>query len=241
MPERRGLEFPQPGVRVPVISVVLPVRNGARWIAGALRSVAAQTLPADEIIVIDGQSTDESATIAAGFDRVSVVRQPDLGVAAGLNLGFAEARGDLIAMISCDDLWRPGKLALQADLLRDEALDVVFGQVRFFVDPADPQPPAIRPGLLDGSHPGHLLEVMMIRREIARNIGPFRTDLPVATDVDWFARLAQSGARKAMPSEVLVDKRLHAGGNAADPARTQPELLTALRSAIARKRAARHG
>ena len=223
------------GARIPSISVVLPVRNGARWIGEALDSVATQSLAADEILVIDGQSEDDSASIAARFDRVRVIRQPELGVGAGLNLGFVEARGDLVTMISCDDRWRSGKLALQAGLLRDPALDVVFGHVRFFVDPTDP-PPTVREGLLDGSHPGHLLEMMMIRREAAIAVGPFRTDLPVATDVDWFARLARSGARKAMPDKVLVDKRLHAGGNAAASARMNPELLTALRSAIAAKR-----
>lgn len=221
---------------LPTISVVLPVRNGARWIADALRSVTSQTLPPDEILVVDGQSEDASAAIAAGFDRVRVLAQPDRGVAAGLNLGFGQAKGDLLAMISCDDLWRPDKLALQAERLRDPALDVVFGHLRFFVDPADEPPVSIRAGLLEGSHPGHLLEVMMIRREALQRVGPFRTDLPVATDVDWFARLAETGAHKAMPEEILVDKRLHAGGNAADPARTQADLLTALRSAIARRR-----
>jgi glycosyltransferase involved in cell wall biosynthesis len=225
---------------MPTISVVLPVRNGARWIGEALRSVAAQSRAPDEILVVDGQSEDDSAAIAAAFDRVRVIRQPGLGVAAGLNLGFAEARGDYVTMISCDDRWRREKLALQEDRLADAGLDAVFGHVRFFLDPADP-PSSVREGLLERSHPGHLLEVMMIRRETALRLGGFRADLPVATDVDWFARLAHGGARTAMPAEVLVDKRLHAGSNAADPARTHPDLLAALRSAVERKRAAANG
>jgi glycosyltransferase involved in cell wall biosynthesis len=228
------------GVCVPIVSVVLPVRNGARWIGEALQSVAAQTRPPDENLVIDGQSIDGSAAIAARFDRVRIIPQPDLGVSGGLNLGFAEAGGDVVTMISCDDRWRPDKLERQIARLDDAALDVVFGHVRFFTDPGD-ESPAIRRDLLTGSHPGHLLEVMLIRREAAARVGPFRADLAVATDVDWFARLAQSGARKAMLDEVLVDKRLHAGGNSADPARAHPELLTALRSAVARKRAGGNG
>ena len=224
------------------ISVILPVRNGARWIGDALRSVADQTRAADEIIVVDGQSVDDSAAIAAGFADVRVVRQPDLGVGRGLDLGFAEARGDLLTMISCDDRWRPDKLALQsACFAEDPALDVVFGRVRFFADPDAPIPASARTDLLRGAHAGHLLEAMMIRREAARRVGPFRGDLAIATDVDWFARLAESGARKAMPDVVVVDKRLRADGNAADAGRNNAELLTALRDAIARRRVSAGG
>lgn len=224
------------------ISVVLPVRNGARWIGEALGSVVGQTRPPDEILVVDGQSQDDSAAIAARYPGVRVLRQPDLGVGAGLNLGFAEAAGDLVTMISCDDRWRPDKLAMQSTHLEaDPSLDVVFGRVCFFVGEADDPPASLRGELLHGSHPGHLLEIMMIRREAARRVGPFRTDLAIATDVDWFARLAETGARTAMPDEVMADKRLHAGGNAADPARNQGELLAALRDALARRRTLPHG
>jgi glycosyltransferase involved in cell wall biosynthesis len=224
---------------MPTISVVLPVRNGAKWLGEALASVVGQSRPPDEIIVVDGQSEDDSAAIAARFAGVRVIRQPDLGLAAGLNLGFAAVRGDYLTLISSDDLWRAGKLALQEDLLvRQPEVDVVFGRVRFFVAAGDVPPPSIRPGLLEGSHPGHLLEVMMARREVMQRIGPFRPDLAVAMDVDWFARLAEAGARKAMPDQVLVDKRLHAGALSALSERTNPELLTALRAAIARRRAA---
>lgn len=223
---------------MPSISVILPVRNGACWIGEALQSVAVQSRLPDEILVIDGQSSDDSAAIAAQFDRVRVVRQPDLGVAAGLNLGFAEARGDYLAMISCDDRWHPEKLAMQAGLLdSDPALDVVFGRICFFADAA---PPPALAHLIGGCHAGHLLEVMMIRREVAMRTGPFRSDLSVATDVDWFARLAEAGARKAMPEAILLDKRLRPESNSADPARTQAELLRALRDAVGRRRAA-HG
>ena len=82
---------------------------------------------------------------------------------------------------------------------------------------------------------------MMIRRELAQRVGPFRNDLSIATDVDWFARLAELGPRKAMPDAILVDKRLHAGSNTADAPRNQAELLTALRGAVARRRASGNG
>ena len=224
------------------ISVVLPVRNGARWIGEALTSVVGQTRPPDEIIVVDGQSQDDSAAIAARYPGVRVLRQPDLGVGAGLSLGFAQATGDLVTIISCDDRWRPDKLALQSGYLAsDPSLDVVFGHVCFFLDEADDPPASLRQELLCGSHPGHLLEIMMIRRELALRVGPFRADLAIATDVDWFARLAETGARTAMPEAVMADKRLHAGSNAADTARNQAELFTALRDAIGRRRSSAHG
>lgn len=219
------------------VSVVLPVRNGARWIGDALRSVVGQSRRPDEIIVIDGQSEDGSAEIAASYDRVRVMRQPALGLYAAFNLGFSEAQGDFIAPIAADDIWRPEKLALQSDLLeRDPSLDVVFGRVQYFVSGGDGLPPSVRPGLLEGSRAGPLLEMMMIRRSVIQRVGPFRTDLAIAADVDWFARLADAGACRAMPDEVLLEKRLHGGALSCDAGRTQQELLLALRDAVVRRR-----
>ena len=64
------------------LSVVVPVFDGARWLAAALESARAQTLPPDEIVVVDDGSTDDSAAIARAVPGVRVVTQPHAGVAA---------------------------------------------------------------------------------------------------------------------------------------------------------------
>ena len=100
------------------VSVVIPVYNAARFLADAIRSVQAQRHPRIEIIVVDDGSTDGSGEVARSFAGVRCLRQANGGIAAARNAGVHEARGNLLAFLDADDLWTPGKLALQLDVLR---------------------------------------------------------------------------------------------------------------------------
>jgi hypothetical protein len=105
-----------------LISVIIPARNAARFIASALSSVSEQTYRDLEIIVIDDGSSDATPDIvvaASNCDtRVRLMRLPHRGVSAARNSGIAAARGDLIATLDADDLWHPRKLEKQAAMLR---------------------------------------------------------------------------------------------------------------------------
>jgi glycosyltransferase involved in cell wall biosynthesis len=105
-----------------LVSVVLPVHNGAATIDETLRSVRSQTYGNLEIIIVDDGSDDETLDIvsrhAAADRRVRLCRQPQGGVAAARNAGIAQARGKLVAFIDADDLWAPEKIAKQIAALR---------------------------------------------------------------------------------------------------------------------------
>jgi hypothetical protein len=103
----------------PTVSAVIPVHNGARFVAESIASVLAQTHPVMECIVVDDGSTDATAEVLADFgDRVVVVRQEALGVAAARNAGMDKAGGDYFAFLDADDVWFPGKIAAQLAALR---------------------------------------------------------------------------------------------------------------------------
>lgn len=100
------------------ISVVLPTYNRAHVLERALRSVFDQTRGADEVIVVDDASTDDTAAVVAGFPSARLIRQPRNGGASrARNAGVREAAGDCIAFMDSDDAWDPGKLATQAEHL----------------------------------------------------------------------------------------------------------------------------
>jgi hypothetical protein len=94
----------------PMVSVIIAVRNGERFLRLAIESVLAQTYRPFEIVVIDGHSDDQTAAIAGSFPEARVVPQAGRGVADAYNLGIESAKADFIAFLSHDDLWTPDKL-----------------------------------------------------------------------------------------------------------------------------------
>src|SRR6185503_15656269 len=96
------------------VSVVVPTHNGERYIAEAIDSILAQTVPPAEIIVVDDGSIDEGPRIARSYDApVSVLHQANAGAAAARNTGIAAATQPYLAFLDHDDLWTPRKLELQ--------------------------------------------------------------------------------------------------------------------------------
>ncbi|MGV8996300.1 MAG: glycosyltransferase family 2 protein [Parvibaculaceae bacterium] len=96
-----------------MITFVMPNYNHAAYLDRSISGLLAQTRPADEIIIIDDASTDNSIDIiekyAARDTRIRLIRRPERrGVVTNLNLGFAEAKGDLIGFLGADDLVFPG-------------------------------------------------------------------------------------------------------------------------------------
>ena len=120
----------------PTVSVVVPVRDEAPFLAEALDSLSAQTYEDFEAIVVDDGSRDESADIAADYARrdrrFRVVRGAAAGVAAAMARGCADARGPLFARLDADDVALASRLELQVAALEDEGLDAVGGAVEYF-------------------------------------------------------------------------------------------------------------
>ena len=145
-----------------VIAVVIPVYNGAAFLAEAIDSALAQGDQLLDVLVVDDGSTDESAAVAARYaPRVRLMQQQNRGAAAARNAGVAATAGDLIAFLDADDTWYPGKLAKQlAAFDADASLDMVFGHALQFVmgTESDATP----------SVPAYLPSAMLVRRAALR-------------------------------------------------------------------------
>ncbi len=102
----------------PLVSVIIPAYNSARFIDDTLQSVYRQTYKNWEIILIDDGSTDDTkAALASHMGRIRYYFQQNRGTAAARNLGLQKARGELVAFLDDDDLWLPEKLNLQVRAL----------------------------------------------------------------------------------------------------------------------------
>jgi len=114
----------------PLVTVCVPVFNGARYLAESLDTHLAQTFADFELVILDNASTDETPTIAEAYarqdPRVRVVRhERNLGVARNFNVGVGLARGTYFRWGSCDDLFAPTSLARCLEVLRGRP-DVVL-------------------------------------------------------------------------------------------------------------------
>ncbi len=116
------------------ISAVIPTHNCASVIRATLDSVMHQTIPPDEILVLDDGSTDQTVSILGSYrPRVTIVPQKNQGVASARNALCERAQGDLVAFLDHDDLWHPGYLEVQRRLFREHPDAVAFftGHVDF--------------------------------------------------------------------------------------------------------------
>ncbi|MDY0039233.1 MAG: glycosyltransferase family A protein, partial [Desulforhabdus sp.] len=101
-----------------VVSVIIPTYNRASFLKEALDSVLLQQNAEMEVIVVDDGSTDDTAAIVESFGRaVTYLYQSNAGVSAARNTGIKAARGRWLALLDSDDLWLPGKLQFQLELL----------------------------------------------------------------------------------------------------------------------------
>jgi glycosyltransferase involved in cell wall biosynthesis len=121
----------------PLVSVLLPVRDEAPYLAEALASLSAQTFDDFEVVVVDDGSGDGSAEIAEAHARVDsrfrVVRQPQSGLVAALERARADARGRFLARMDGDDVALSHRLEIQvAALEADERLAACGGRISYF-------------------------------------------------------------------------------------------------------------
>ncbi len=103
----------------PIVSVVMPVYNTAKYVESAVASVLAQTFEDFELLIIDDAGQDNSIELCRAFDdpRIRIISQANRGLAGARNTGIRKARGQFIALLDSDDLWEAKKLEKHVDHL----------------------------------------------------------------------------------------------------------------------------
>jgi glycosyltransferase involved in cell wall biosynthesis len=188
------------------ISVVIPAYNAGAFIERAVRSVLAQSRPADEIIVVDDGSRDNTADVVGRFsDQVKLIRQANAGVSAARNAGICAAAGDWITFLDADDEWLPDYLKKQIELLsRNPHLVWSAANYETCCDNrhAAEMDPALAERLLGGSDyfadyfeaysRGFVgcSDTMLIRKTVLLEAGLFPVNLRIAEDIDLWWRIA---------------------------------------------------
>ena len=220
----------------PLISIIIPTWNSAKFLDECVRSVQAQSFREFEVIFVDGGSTDDTLTIASAYSKGRIISQTRPGLAAAWNEGILASRGTYVAFLDSDDWWESNCLSRHMDGLCDApSYDYSIGQVKYFTENADALPRGFKPSLLLGSHRALMPGCFVGKRSLFDRIGLFDESLRVATDIQWFHDLKLTGASFHELNEHVLNKRVHDSNLSYTLAETptyRRELLSVLRRRI---------
>ena len=227
----------------PLVTVIVPVFNGARFLPAAIASIAKQARGRVRAILIDDGSTDDSPAViaahAAAHEWIETIRHPaNLGVAAARNAGISRVATPYIAFLDQDDTWAENKLDRQfAVLAAEPELDFVIARQSFHLEAGIARPSWAKDRFFQGPQPGYVFGTMLGHRHCFERAGLLRENLLYGNDdVDWFGRVRLSGLRYRMLDEVLLARTLHDANHSRLTAMGNPELLRVMRDAIRQRR-----
>jgi len=221
----------------PFISVIIPVYNGERYLAEAVASIRSQNYEPLEIIIVDDGSTDGTATLVQSLGNdIRYFYQPNAGPSAARNRGIGAANSDLISFLDSDDLWPPGKLALQVDCLQQNPqIEVVLGRVQCFgrLEEVEEQ--------LNFLEPDHkMISVNLgsgvFRKSTFEQVGLFDESLRHFEDHDWFLLAREQGVEMLILKEVTLLYRIHPDSTSHQMQAADGTMFQSLKKSINRRR-----
>lgn len=190
------------------ISVIIPAFNARVFIRESIESILNQTVLPGEIIVINDGSTDGTSDFLKSLkiDGLKVLEQTKQGVAAALNLGVTNSRGEILAFLDADDLWLPNKLEDQLQAINE--VDMVFTLIENFfdlsmdIDLSQKLDVNLNPFI--GIHKSTLL----IRKKSLLKVGLFDREKRLEL-LEWYSRAKDLGLSEFIVRKVLVKRRIH--------------------------------
>ena len=218
--------------QLPLVSIVTPSFNQARFLESTIHSVLSQSYPRLEYIIVDGGSTDGSSDIIRKYSNKLAwwVSEKDQGQTEAINKGFAYAKGDILAWLNSDDTYLPGAVASAVQFFRDDSqLGLVYGDANFINEAGQ---------VIGKFHAAqtnlHLLrqgyvhipqQASFFRGDLWRAVGPLDPSFYFAMDYDLWVRISARSQVKYVP-QTWANFRLHTAGKtiSADD-RCWPEML----------------
>ena len=237
---------------LPLVSIITPSFNQARYIEATIQSVLGQDYPRIEYIIVDGGSTDGTVDVikkyamesnsslfenqkqASGLHTHSIaywVSEKDKGQTDAINKGFARATGDILAWINSDDTYEPGAISAAVKYLQEHPnVGMVYADCNFVNEDGRVI------GKFGSAQTDYRLlrqgyvhipqQTMFFRADLWKQVGPLDPSFYFAMDYDLWTRLAARTQLKYFPGQVWANFRLHTSGKtiAADD-RCWPEMI----------------
>jgi glycosyltransferase involved in cell wall biosynthesis len=198
-------------IKQPLVSVIVPVHNGQRYLAEAVESVRKQNYEPLEIIIIDDGSTDDTEKIARGLGQdIHYLFQQNAGPASARNTGIVASRGEIIAFLDSDDFWPPDRLTVVVRYLEQHPeVGYLLGKQIMFVERGCAVPPWMKAAWLSEPQDASNVGVLTARRVIFDRVGLFNSGYGSGEDTEWLLRANEAGVTMARLPEIVVHRRIH--------------------------------
>lgn len=207
---RNGASRPNKKITMtPLISVIIPVRNGSNYLAEALIAIKSQQVDM-EIIVVDDGSTDNTCQIAESFGCVILKHPTSKGVPAAKNTALKIAQGKYILFHDHDDVMNENSLRQMLKELQENAeVFAVMAQLKDFLSPeltaAEMKKVIIRPEPYFGLFSGAIL----MKKEIFDVIGLFDETLKAGDIIEWTSKMNRHNLQIKRLNFPAVNRRIH--------------------------------
>ena len=193
------------------ISVIIPVYNRCRLIDRAIKSVLGQTIPPDEIIVIDDGSTDGTDEIIKNsYPDVILIKQENRGVSCARNNGIKNAKGTWVALLDSDDEWLPVKLEKQLLALQANSSNKICHTDEIWIRNGVRINPMKKHRKYGGNIYKYCLPLcvispssIIIHKEIFEDVGLFDENIPVCEDYDLWLRICSRYPVLYLPDKLI--------------------------------------
>ncbi len=221
----------------PLISVIIPVYNGERYLNSTLKSVFNQDYDSIEVIVVDDGSTDQSAVIAKSYKDIQYLYQSNQGPSVARNTGIKKANGEFVAFIDADDLWLEKKLSLQVNYLQKHPdIGFVFAHGRMQIEKDVKNPPWYKKHLFENDSPVLQASALLARKSVFDVVGLYNSSYRFGENAEWLTRAKDKGIRMAILPETLVVLRVHENNQTYHLDEMRSNIIKALKASIDRQR-----
>ncbi len=217
----------------PLVSIVTPSFNQARFLEATIESVFAQDYARIEYAIVDGGSADDSVDVIKKYAPKLAwwVSEKDSGQTDAINKGFARASGDIFAWLNSDDTYEPGAVSAAVKYLQEHpSVGMVYADCNYIN----------AEGRVTGKFPAAQTDLVRLRRgyvhipqqtmffraELWKQVGPLDPSFYFAMDYDLWTRIAAQAELKYLRGQTWANFRIHSSGKtvAADD-RCWPEML----------------
>ena len=207
-------------MKVPVVSVIMPVYNTGKYLAAAIASVLGQTFSDFELIILNDGSTDDSETVVKNFTDPRIIylkNERNLGLIATLNTALSQCKGEFIARMDGDDICHSERLAAQLRFLNAHPEISVCGTFFYSLEKKSRTKKYLPESSYEISaemffrcpvaHPSVMIRSAVVKKYNLR----YSEDFPYAEDFELWTRLVMNGEKLANVPEFLLDYRVHQG------------------------------